>query len=74
MPDLSSAVRADFLRVEDLVSLLEVLRSRIDRACREYRVSRGRAGLPHCKLGRGFLFRRAAVDAWVQSLELANHA
>jgi predicted DNA-binding transcriptional regulator AlpA len=65
---------ADFYHVDDLVSLLGVSRSQIDRACREYRVSHGKTGLPHCKLGRGFLFRRAAVDGWIKSMELSNHA
>jgi hypothetical protein len=73
-PPSGRVFSADFLRVEDLVSMLEVSRSQIDRACREYRVSRGRSGLAHCKLGRGFLFRRAAVDAWLQSMEVANRA
>lgn len=74
MDDLSPNIRADFLRVDDLLILLEVSRAQIDRACREFRVSRGKSGLPHCKIGRGFLFRRAAVDTWIQSLEAANHA
>lgn len=63
-----------FLRIEDLMSELQIGRPVIDRACHEYRVSRGKAGLAHCKLGRGFLFRRAAVESWVQSMEIANHA
>jgi len=72
--DVAHKLRADFLRMDDLVAALEVNRAQIDRACQEFRVSRGRHGLAHCKLGRGFLFRRSAVDAWVQSLEEANHA
>ena len=63
-----------FLRVDDLVRMLEVKRTVIDRACREYRISRGKKGLPHCKLGRGFLFRRAAVEDWVMSMEQSYHA
>lgn len=63
-----------FLRVDDLVRMLQVQRTVIDRACREYRISRGKAGLPHCKLGRGFLFRRAAVEEWIRSLEQSYHA
>jgi len=63
-----------FLRVDDLVRELEVKRAVIDRACREYRISRGKAGLPHCKLGRGFLFRRSAVEEWIRSLEQSYHA
>lgn len=67
------SLRVDFLRVEDLVAALGVGRAQIDRACRDYRVSRGKTGLAHCRLGRGFLFRRAAVLAWVESLESVYH-
>lgn len=74
MPDGSHVLRGDFLRVEDLVGALEIKRIHIDRACQEYRISRGKSGLAHCKLGRGFLFRRAAVEQWIMSLEQAHHA
>jgi predicted DNA-binding transcriptional regulator AlpA len=73
-PAATPAGASVFLRVDDLVRMLEVKRTVIDRACREYRISRGRTGLPHCKLGRGFLFRRSAVEEWVRSMEQANHA
>lgn len=74
MPESVQSLRADFLRIGDLVDALEINRAQIDRACQEFRVSRGKSGLAHCKLGRGFLFRRTAVEQWIISLESSNHA
>lgn len=67
---------AYFLRMDDLLAeLAPVSRREIDDACREWRVSGGKSGLPHCRLGRGFLFRRPAVESWVCERErVQSHA
>lgn len=45
---------------------LQISRATLDRACEQYRVSRGARGLPHIQRGAGThrKFRRADLDHW----------
>lgn len=72
MPDSEMATGRgrEFFRPDEAAIFLGVDRSTVDAALRLWRVSGGKRGLPHARIGNGYLIRRAGLEQWLQGCEL----
>ena len=69
MTAAEAAKGAPFFGVDVLTEKLSISRQRVYAACKEWRVSGGKRGIPHSKPGRFFVFRDEGVSQWLASLE-----
>lgn len=63
--------RAVFRPVE-AAAFLGVHRQVVDSACAEWVRSAGKRGLAHFLCGKGSMIRREAIEAWMESREIAQ--
>ena len=54
-----------FFTVETLCSKMNIGRVFVMNECKLFRVTRGKEGLPHCRIGRRFFFSPHLVGKWI---------